>query len=705
MNLFRFGLYILLLSLFLAPSQYGFSMKKLDSLRRIVSISNQAEAKYQAQRGIGDYFTQAAQYDSAAIEFQFALNYVPRNNDSLMVQALEETAKAYRRADQDYQAIPFYRAGTKVCKKMQDPAKEAFFTMKIGRLYYSNTAYDSAMYYYQIAQTIFEENQVFSEDYGRLFHYIGSVHKRQEDMQTACEYYQKEVDYGKKYGFRSVEADGLSLVASHCQETAEQSLALKFQVLDIYEEMGQEGSISTLHNNIAVEYTRLGKFDSAYYYSSLCLNYRRSVGDPSGTCSSLSYTGRILVKMGKYKEALVLLTEARDLGQQIGHKRQVRLTSVYQGLWEAYEGMGNYREAMNSQTLYYVYLDSTRNASHRDAIAEMAVEYQTEKKEKELLLLQRDHEITLKEKELSDERAEQEQHTGQIYLFGGAFFILLSIFGAFKFLQAKKQKKTIEVQKQRVEEQNQDILNSMKYASSIQHAIIPSQDQMDAMFRDHFVFYKPRDIVSGDFYWAFTTSDGKKIIAVGDCAGHGVPGAMMSMLGSSFLNEMVVEKGVHDPGKVLDGMREYVKKALNSDQNDGMDLALCVIENNELSFAGANLPVYLVRNGELHILTGDKMPIGQFGSVEIPFETKRHKLQDFDLIYLFSDGYEAQLEEKEQSSQVQGKKQPYISLDESIRAICTKNLSLQRNLLAEQFDVQKGDFEQLDDVCIVGLQV
>ena len=678
----------------------SFSIEKLDSLRRIVNISHQKDAKYHAQRDIGIYFTNLGMYDSAVVEFQLALSYVPPKNDTLMIQALEEAAKASRRAQDDIGAIPYYRAGSQLCAKRKDFAQQAYFTMKIGRLFYSSTSYDSAMFYYQRAQTIFEEHEIYDENHGQLYHYFGSVFKRQGDMDMACEYYQQEVDYGRKYGFKYTEADGLSLMASHCQETVEEALALKFKVLDIFKEVGSESSIAMMHNNIAVEYSNLGMHDSALFYSSLSLEYRRSTGDLSGLCSSLSHNAQILADMGKNKQALELLKEAEEIGLNLGHKRQLRLERIYHGYMKVYNGMGRYKEAMESQDLYYIYRDSVRDAAHQDAIAEMAVAYETEKKEKEILLLEQDREMAYKEKELSDERAEQEQLMGRIYLFGGVFFILISVFAAFKFFESQKQKKTIEVQKMQVEAQNQDILDSMNYASTIQQAIVTSHDYIGGMFREFFIFYKPRDIVSGDFYWAFTTEDGKKMIAVGDCTGHGVPGAMMSMLGCSFLNEMVVERGIHDPGEVLDGMREHIKKALNKEgQSDGIDMALCVIENNTLSFAGANLPIYIVRNGEMDILKGDKMPIGKFGSVEMPFETKTYSLEKFDLIYLFSDGY------ADQFGGEKGKKFKYQTLRQSIQNICTKNLTLQGNILEQDFEEWKGDFEQVDDVCLIGVQV
>jgi serine phosphatase RsbU (regulator of sigma subunit) len=218
------------------------------------------------------------------------------------------------------------------------------------------------------------------------------------------------------------------------------------------------------------------------------------------------------------------------------------------------------------------------------------------------------------------------------------------------------------------------------------------------MFTDAFVLYRPRDIVSGDFYWAHTAPDGKKLIAVGDCTGHGVPGAMMSMLGTAFLDDIVVESGETNPGKILNKLRDAVKKAMSKGAGrDGMDMSLCVLDGQRLYFAGANLPLYILRQKEIIELKGDKQPLGHQPAGEKPFGTQTMELNKGDRIYLFSDGF------ADQFGGPRGKKFKYSALREKLCRSGEQSAKLQMNYLEAELNAWKGDLEQVDDICVVGI--
>ncbi len=260
----------------------------------------------------------------------------------------------------------------------------------------------------------------------------------------------------------------------------------------------------------------------------------------------------------------------------------------------------------------------------------------------------------------------------------------------------------LERQKEEIEIQNAKITSSITYAKRIQTAILPPTELISEIFQEYFIFYKPRDIVSGDFYW-MKNYNGKTYIAVADCTGHGVPGAFMSMLGITFLNEIVGRERNATAGNILNELRDSVKKALrqtgkSGESQDGMDIAFCIIdtEKKELEFAGAHSPLYLFRNKELHITKGDRMPIGIYRK-EIEFATTTLKLEENDLFYIFSDGFSDQFREDNEKFKLKRFK-------EMLQNIHEKPIEQHSRLLQEVFDDWKGKSDQMDDILIMGIK-
>ncbi|MEZ4922421.1 MAG: SpoIIE family protein phosphatase [Crocinitomicaceae bacterium] len=265
------------------------------------------------------------------------------------------------------------------------------------------------------------------------------------------------------------------------------------------------------------------------------------------------------------------------------------------------------------------------------------------------------------------------------------------------------QNKQLEHQKAEIEEKTNDILDSIKYAERIQTAILPTDESLNKVFDgDHFVLYKPKDIVSGDFYWA-DRFDSEAIFAAVDCTGHGVPGAFVSIVGFNGLNRTVNEFNLRKPGEILDKLAELVIGTFAKSESqikDGMDIALCNINyaTQKLTFAGANNPLVIVRNGEILEFKANKQPIGEFQN-RVPFNTHEIDLQKGDLIYVFSDGY------ADQFGGDKGKKFKGKALKELLLEISKFEMKEQHRKLNEAFESWKGGFEQLDDVCLFGVKI
>jgi serine phosphatase RsbU (regulator of sigma subunit) len=262
----------------------------------------------------------------------------------------------------------------------------------------------------------------------------------------------------------------------------------------------------------------------------------------------------------------------------------------------------------------------------------------------------------------------------------------------------------ISEQKDKIEQQQKALGESLEYASSIQSALLPDLRYLYKIFPESFVLFKPRDIVSGDFYW-YARKGNRVAVTAADCTGHGVPGAFMSMLGISFLNE-IVSKNIPKANTILNRLRENVMKALHqtgelTENKDGMDISLCVIDLDDmlLNFAGAFNPLYLVRDGNLLETRGDKMPIGINAVVEKSFRNHSVKLEAGDQIYLFSDGY------PDQFGGPHDKKFKYRALKELLVRIHKKPMDSQKKELERSFIRWKADNEQVDDVLLIGIKI
>ncbi|HUX95102.1 MAG TPA: response regulator [Bacteroidales bacterium] len=257
----------------------------------------------------------------------------------------------------------------------------------------------------------------------------------------------------------------------------------------------------------------------------------------------------------------------------------------------------------------------------------------------------------------------------------------------------------------RIESQNKEITCSIQYASRIQNALMPPNDNIKRILPSHFIFTKPKDIVSGDFYW-LACKDDKVIIAVADCTGHGVPGAFMSILGVSFLNEIVNKAVTIRANELLNQLSGQVIKSLHQTgkddkSRDGMEMTMCVIDfsKNKLQFSGAFRPLYLIRNSELKEFKGDNMPVGIYEHEDQSFTNTELLIEKNDIIYLFTDGYADQLGggERKTFRSVNFKK---LLIDIHILPMDEQKIALEK-----RYEEWKGEIEQVDDILIVGIKI
>jgi len=276
------------------------------------------------------------------------------------------------------------------------------------------------------------------------------------------------------------------------------------------------------------------------------------------------------------------------------------------------------------------------------------------------------------------------------------------------------QKKEVETQKEIIESKNKDVMDSIHYARHIQGSMLPSAKALESLFKEHFILYKPKDVVAGDFYWTETIG-GMPAIVVGDCTGHGVPGAMVSIVACNALNRAVKEFTLTDPAKIFDKVNELMQETFSKSDyevNDGMDAALCIFDERQMKLyiAAANNPVWLVsppgistelweEPWQLSQVSPDKQPIGKFREEVLSFEAKSISVEKGEMIYLFSDGY------ADQFGGSKGKKFKYKPLQDLLASIARLPTAEQAHILEKTLKDWQGKHEQVDDILIVGIRV
>ncbi|MBK7310298.1 MAG: SpoIIE family protein phosphatase [Sphingobacteriaceae bacterium] len=320
----------------------------------------------------------------------------------------------------------------------------------------------------------------------------------------------------------------------------------------------------------------------------------------------------------------------------------------------------------------------------------------------------------------SNELRVKEEKNKRLFLYGGLAILLFVVIFVFNRLQVtKKQKEVIAKQKLEVESQNElivkqkelveekqkEIVDSINYAKRIQQAVLTGNEVWQNIAKDHFILFQPKDIVSGDFYWATNVNSNLSIFALADCTGHGVPGGFMSMLGNSFLNEIIVEKKIHQPGEILNQLRDKIIKALaqegQSNQKDGMDICLCTYDKKKgtLDFAGANNPLWIVNSNEITEYKGDKMPIGVYVNELKPFSNTTINIKDGDCLYLITDGF------ADQFGGDKGKKFKYKPLMELLQKNQQRSMNEQGAIFLSVINDWKKGYEQVDDISLIGIRV
>ena len=375
--------------------------------------------------------------------------------------------------------------------------------------------------------------------------------------------------------------------------------------------------------------------------------------------------------------------------------------------------MKNFEQSLLMHELYIRMRDSILSIENKTALIQQ--EYKvTYEKQAAADSVKAAEAAKVKDAQLDAEKAEnRRQKQQQYYLYAGLALALIFVGFIFnRFKVAQKQKAIIELQKQRVdqayeglEEAHREITDSINYAERIQRSFLATDDLLNANLDQYFVYFNPKEAVSGDFYWAGKLDNGNFALSCADSTGHGVPGAIMSILNISAI-EKAVESNNLEPAEIFNAARKTIIERLKKDGSedggrDGMDASLISLnaDKSKMTYVAAKNPIWIIRAGELIEIKAEKMPVGKHDHDHIPFNGGEMKLEKGDVIFLLTDGYQ------DQFGSEKGKKFKVKPLKQLLMANAELPMKQQKELLTETFNTWKGELEQVDDVCIIGLRV
>ncbi|MCC6837303.1 MAG: tetratricopeptide repeat protein [Bacteroidia bacterium] len=621
------------------------------------------------------------------------------------VQILNNICYKYRFSDPEL-AMRSGSEGLFLAKKINDQKNLVLLFNNLGLLYKDKSADTKALENFIAGENTAEK---INDKYGIAMsnHNIGILYQTQKLYEKALISYTTALELFKEIDNKNAVAQLLNSFGALSYELDDKPKALDYflQSLAYMEEIDNKKGIADGLNNVAIIYEEMKNYSKALEYHNRSLNICREQSDNRGVSTSLFNMALVYQSQNSYDNAISYIDSAIYYAEKVNGIDLLK--EYYRSLSDIYFSKNDYKTSLDFYRKSTALNDSLINQDRNKQILEMSTKYQTEKKEKENELLKQQNE--LQNLSLNRQRIINYSVTfGLLLVLGLAFFI----YKGYKQKQiANKQLEEknvlIEEKNKIVEEKNKDITDSIRYARRLQTAILKPENTFNNYFRDGFILFKPKDIVSGDFYW-FEKFGNLSLVAAADCTGHGVPGAFMSIIGCNLLSQSVNEYAITQPAAILNSINKGLTKVLQQkrDSNDfvtdGMDIALCAFNPDTmmLEYSGAYNPMWLIRNNELKEISADKFPVGAFiDSQERLFTRHELPVQQGDMIYIFSDGF------ADQFGGPAGKKFKYKQFQKTLLENHTKSCEDQKEALNTALTNWMGPLEQVDDVLVIGIRI
>ncbi len=703
----KFLLVIICVFLFIETTS---QTSKIDSLKKILVLKKDT-AEINCLNNISKEFS-SLNLDSCIKYYEIALSKASKiSYQKGLARALLFKAYIYRRKGEVDSATAIYNEVIKLSNQHNLIQESGESYMFIGFMLQNQSEFDQSIVNLIIAEKKFEkiENNLLL---GRNSWMLGNTYLRLKSYSEAENSFKKAQGYFGKLGDSLGYFDcvlNTSIIYNEKNEL-EKALTLILQSERHYRKVKHIGALSAALINKAEVLTKTENYKEAEIALMEALELKRKLGAPLGISTCLLNLANLYQATKEYKKAEQNYFNAIDIARKDNTQNVILMS--YKGLYKIYKFQNNTKLSLYYHEKYMLLNDSIYNSDKNQIIEDMKTKYETEKKDKQIV--QKNLEIQKSVVEI-----EQKSFERNAFLIG-LFLVLILVVVAFVAYRQKKkantilfqqnskitlQKHLIQEQKHKVEEHQKEIVDSINYAKRIQYALLANEVMLNNNLNQHFVLFNPKDIVSGDFYWA-AEHNNMFYIAVCDSTGHGVPGAFMSLLNIGFLNEAVKEKGIEKPNEILNYVRKRLIESIsNEQQKDGMDAILFCFETNfsnpllkKITYAAANNEPILIRDNVIIELAKDRMPVGK-GEKADSFTLQSLEAKTGDVLYLYTDGY------ADQFGGEKGKKFKYKQLNELLLSTSTISSDAQKEILLEKFTSWKGDLEQVDDVLIVGIKL
>ena len=553
--------------------------------------------------------------------------------------------------------------------------------------------FDKALKYHNLSLKIASKaNDVFGM--ANSYNNLGNIYADMENNQKALIYYEKSLELALTMKRNSNLSSAYSNIGNIYTNMGDINKAMVYLLkgLELEIKNGNKAGMAISYNNLGDVFVDKEDYDSALYYFDKALILSKEIGSEQGVAIVLNALAKVRYDKNQFNEAIELSKEVLEISEESGGIFEK--SSALFMLYLCYKETGKEGASLSMYEQYIVLEDSIESESNQKELIKQEFKHSYERQK---AVDDSEHEKQL----LLSTEQEKKQKLISFFVAGGLLLVLIFSIVIFNRLRiTKKQKLIIENQKHIVEEKNQEITDSIQYAKRIQNAILPPNKIVEEALPNSFILYKPKDIVAGDFYWLEHQKD-QVLFAAADCTGHGVPGAMVSVICNNALNRSVREHKLTAPGEILNKTREIVIQEFEkSDEEvqDGMDIALCSLSEKKLQYAGAHNPLWIIRNNEILETKANKQPIGQFDNPQ-PYTTHTFDLQKGDTIYIFSDGY------VDQFGGEKGKKFKAKAFKDLLISIQNQKMEEQKMIIDNAFETWKGDLEQIDDVCVIGVRV
>lgn len=663
------------------------------------SLSKDKKEQALIYLSLGDCYDDKQEYRKGISYFNLSLLLVNELQDNdLLIRNFTSLAGAYSELEITDTALFF---SEKVLNLAEADAKKYtnyLITIynDLGLLYNRKWNYPLALSYFYKAIEVSEKTHD-TDGLSSAYNNLGNLYSDLEDYTKGLEYYRKVLEIKPS----SYAMANIGILYSDL-ENFDSSLYYIKKSIVLDKQKNDKAGLSSGYTVMGNLFKKVKQLDSAMYYYTLSTQLANEIEDVGVVLNNNYNIVELLMTKKEYQKAKLLAHENMNLLLQ-GNDLSF-ISDGYSQLKEIYFKLGDYKKAYEFHDKYDLYKDSARNADKSVEIKkiELNAEYKKKSSNDSLLHVQASLLTHLKH---------TEEIQKQQLILGGFILILIIvavfsvlIFKRYKLSQQQKeiinlQKNEVSQQKLLLEEKQKEILDSIHYAKRIQSALIAHHDFLNEHLPQSFIYFNPKDIISGDFYWA-AKQNGYFYLAVCDSTGHGVPGAFMSLLNIGYLSEAINEKDIRLPHEVLNHVRQRLICTISKDgQKDGFDGVLFCLdtEQHKITYAAANNRPVLIRNNTLMPLEFDRMPVGVSEKTE-SFQLYSIDVQKGDILYLYTDGY------ADQFGGPKGKKFKYKSLNELLIQNSHKTLTEQHKALQENFMKWKGDLEQVDDVCVIGVK-